>query len=179
MIKEKVSKTETIKERLVYVYLPSDTMVKQWKQASDKADMTLSKFVIKHVNNSIEQEKNRETFASRAEILDKLKKVEEENSELNKKIKMFESLIMRLEEENRGYRITPFLNEDFTGDRGYEPNLIKLFQSRLEVRKEEIFRLLEIDMHDVDKVKAIKKQIEILHRYGLLKELGGKWRWKA
>jgi len=170
---------ESRDERVVNVYMPTVAMREEWKALAEKAGTPFSKFIVQHVQNSLQQRQKRESFASRAEILDKLKKIQEENNELNKKIKMFESLIMRLEEENRGYRITPFLNEDFTGDRGYEPNLIKLFQSRLEVRKEEIFRLLEIDMHDVDKVKAIKKQIEILHRYGLLKELGGKWRWKA
>jgi hypothetical protein len=178
MIKKK-SKTETIKERLVYVYLPSDAMVKQWKEASGKADMTLSKFVIEHVNNSLQQEQNKEGFASRAEILDDIKKLQEENKELYKKIKMFESLVMRLEEENRGYRTKPFLVEDFLDEREYESDLVNLFRIRSEVRKEEIFEQLGINPQDAEKVKGIKKQIEILERYGLLKDIGGKWRWKG
>ena len=178
MIKKK-SKTETIKERLVYVYLPSDAMVKQWKEASDNADMTLSKFVIEHVNNSLQQEQNKEGFASRAEILDDIKKLQEENKELYKKIKMFESLVMRLEEENRGYRTKPFLEEDFIDEREYESDLVNLFRTRSEVRKEEIFEQLGINPQDAEKVKGIKKQIEILERYGLLKDIGGKWRWKG
>lgn len=178
MIKNKANH-ESRDERVVNVYLPTVAMREEWKELAKKTGIPFSKFVIEHVKNSLQKEQNRETFASRAEILDNLKKAQEENIELNKKIKMYESLVFRLEEENRGYRITPFLNEDFSGDREYEPNLIKLFQSRLEVRKEEIFALLEINMQDVDKVKAIKKQIEILERYGLLKDIGGKWRWKA
>jgi hypothetical protein len=175
----KKSKTDTIKERLVYVYLPSDAMVKQWKEASDKADMTLSKFVIEHVNNSLQQEQNKEGFSSRAEILDDIKKLQEENKELYKKIKMFESLVMRLEEENRGYRTKPFLAEDFLDEREYESDLVNLFRTRSEVRKEEIFEQLGINPQDAEKVKGIKKQIEILERYGLLKDIGGKWRWKG
>ena len=179
MMIRKKSKTETIKDRLVYVYLPSDAMVKQWKEASDKADMTLSKFVIEHVNNSLQQEQNREGFASRAEILDDIKKLQEENKELYKKIKMFESLVMRLEEENRGYRTKPFLEKDFLDERQYEEDLVNLFRARSEVRKEEIFEQLGINPQDAEKVKGIKKQIEILERYGLLKDIGGKWRWKG
>ena len=178
MIRKK-SKTETIKDRLVYVYLPSDAMVKQWKEASGKADMTLSKFVIEHVNNSLQQEQNKEGYAPRAKLLEELKKIQDENKELYKKIKMYESLVMRLDEENKGYRTKPFLEEEYSGYRDYEADLVNLFRTRLEVRKEELYKELGVNPQDAEKVKGIRKQIEILKRYGMLKDIGGKWRWKG
>ena len=177
--KDKKSKTETSKERLVYVYLPSHEMVRQWKETASKADMTLSKFVIEHVNNSLQQEQKKEGFASRVDLLDSIKKLQEENKDLYKKIKMFESLVMRLEEENRNYRSKPFLEKDFVGGREFEADLVTLFRTRLEVRKEEIFEHLGVNLKESDKVKSIKKQIDILERYGLIKDIGGKWRWKS
>jgi hypothetical protein len=83
----KKSKTETSKERLVYVYLPSHEMVQQWKDSADNADMTLSKFVIEHVNNSLKQEQKKEGFASRAEIIDEHEKIKKDNEELRQKNK--------------------------------------------------------------------------------------------
>jgi len=173
------SKTETSKKRCIDVYLPSFEMLNQWNEMADKTQMSLSKFVIEHVNNSIQQEKNKEGYSSRAELLDDMKKLQGENKELYKKIKMFESLVMRLEDENREYRTKPFLEEDFIGERMYEKDLVTLFLTRSEVRKEEIFQHLGVNPYNVETVKGIKKQIEILERYGLLKDIGGKWRWKG
>lgn len=175
----KKSKTETSKKRCIDVYLPSFEMLNQWSEMADNTQMSLSKFVIEHVNNSIQQEQNKEGYSSRAELLNDMKKLQEENKELYKKIKMFESLVMRLEDENREYRAKPFLEEDFIGERKYEKDLVTLFLTRSEVRKEEIFEHLGVNPHDTETVKGIKKQIEVLERYGLLKDIGGKWRWKG
>ncbi len=175
----KQSKTETSKERCIWVYLPSFEMLNQWDEIAKNTQMSLSKFVIEHVNNSLLQEQNKEGYSSRAELLDDMKKLQEENKELYKKIKMYESLVMKLEEENRGYRTKPFLDDNNDTEREYERDLVTLFTTRSEVRKEDIYDHLGIKTRDADKVKAIKKQIEILERYGLLKDIGGKWRWKG
>jgi len=174
----KQSKTETSKERCIWVYLPSHEMLQQWTDFKDKAEMSFSKFIIEHVNNSLQQEQNKEGYSSRAELLDDMKKLQDENKDLYKKIKMYESLVMKLEDENRGYRTKPFLEQNYIGDREYEADLVKLFRTRSEVRKDEIFEHLGVNTQDVEKVKGIRKQIEILERYGLLKDIGGKWRWK-
>jgi len=173
------TKTETSKERCIWVYLPSHEMLQQWTDFKDKAQMSFSKFIIEHVNNSLKQEQNKEGYSSRAELLDDMKKLQEENKELYKKIKMYESLVMRLEEENREYRAKPFFEENYTGNREYEKELSALFVTRLEVRKEDVYEHLGVNLQDTEKVKGIKKQIETLERYGLLKDIGGKWRWKG
>jgi hypothetical protein len=152
-------------------------MLQQWNEIADKAQMSLSKFVIEHVNNSIQQEQNKEGFSTRAELLDDMKKIQDENKELYKKIKMYESLVMKLEDENRGYRTKPFLEKDYIGE--FEADLVTLFRTRSEVRKQEVYEHLGINPQDTEKTKGIRKQIEILERYGLLKDIGGKWRWKG
>jgi len=174
----KKPKTEPIRERSIYVYLPSKQMVDQWKEMADQAGMSISKFVTEHVTNSLQQERDQEGYISRTQLLDEMRTVNEENKELRKKIKMLNTLVDRLEEEVRSYRIKPFLEENFSGVRKYEAELIELFRMRIEVRKEEILEYLGINPMDTDIVQGIKKQIENLERYGLLKDIGGKWRWK-
>lgn len=174
---DKKTKTDTIKQRLIYVYLPSEEMVNQWKELSEKTKLSISKFVIEHVNNSLRQEQNQEKYESRVQLLEDIKKLKDENKELHKKVKMLDTLVERLEKEVREYRIKPFLKDDFSGFRKYETDLIRLFKSRTEIRKEEILEHLGVNPLDADIVKGILKQIESLERYGLLKDIGGKWRW--
>jgi predicted transcriptional regulator len=179
MEKSKSSKTETIKERAIYVYLPSHKMTLKWKNLAEKAGVSISKFVIEHVENSLQQEDSKQGYVSRVDLLDEMKKIKEENERLHKDNKMLDNLGARLEEELRGYRVKPFLEENYSGIRKYETELIKLLKSRGEVRKEGVLEYLGINPMDTDVVKGIKKQIENLEHYGLVKDMGGKWQWKG
>ena len=49
-------KTKTIKQRVIYVYLPSLEMVEDWKRRAERAGVSLSKFVIERVEDSIRRE---------------------------------------------------------------------------------------------------------------------------
>jgi len=176
--KEKRPRTASIRERSIYVYLPGVEMVKQWKNMADQSGMSISKFVIEHVNNSLQQEQNKESYESRSELLDEIRTSKEENKEQCKKIKMLDTLVDRLESEVRSYRLKPFIEEDFSGVRKYELELINLFKKRKDIRKEDLLDHLGINPMDTNVVKSIKKQIDNLEQYGLLKDIGGKWRWK-
>ena len=72
----------------------------------------------------------------------------------------------------------PFLDEGFSGVRSYEKALIDVFRLHGEIRKERLLELLEINPMETDKVKAITRQLDNLEQYGLIKDIGGKWRWK-
>ncbi|MGC8937116.1 MAG: hypothetical protein ACP5KV_07140, partial [Candidatus Methanomethylicaceae archaeon] len=61
-------KTETIKDRAVYVYLPSVEMVEDWKRRAEKAGVSISKFVVERVEDSIRREEGEEGYLSRAEL---------------------------------------------------------------------------------------------------------------
>ncbi len=176
---KKKSKTKTIKQRSIYVYLPSHEMVTKWKESADKQGVSISKFVIEHVENSLRQEEGEESYTSRIELLKELKKLKNENKELHKRNKIMDTVVDRLEEELRRYRIKPFIEEDFSGVRAYEKELIDLFRKKKEIRKEEHLDYLNINTSDNISVKGIYAQIEHLESYGLLKDLGGKWRWNA
>jgi hypothetical protein len=65
MPKPNKGKTETIKERAIYVYLPSLEMTGDWKQRADKAGVSISKFVIERVEDSIGREEGEEGYLSR------------------------------------------------------------------------------------------------------------------
>jgi hypothetical protein len=51
-----MGKTETIKQRAIYVYLPSQEMVDRWKKLAKEHGTSISKFVAENVENSLRQE---------------------------------------------------------------------------------------------------------------------------
>ncbi len=120
----KKPKTEPIRERSIYVYLPSKQMVDQWKEMAGQAGMSISKFVTEHVTNSLQQERDQEGYISRTQLLDEMRTLNEENKELRKKIKMLNTLVDRLEEEVRSYRIKPFLEDCIPHRKGIQHLLL-------------------------------------------------------
>jgi len=60
MTKPNRGKTRTIKDRAIYVYLSSLEMVEDWKQRAGKAGMSVSKFVVERVEESIRREEGEE-----------------------------------------------------------------------------------------------------------------------
>ena len=179
--RKKEYKTDTIKERAIYVYLPSVEMVEKWKDLAKKSGLSISKFVIEHVENSLNQEGDeKDIYGSRTELIKQIRELKEENAKLRKRNEMLDRVIERLEEENKKYRSLPFLEEIFYGIREYEQNLIKLFKERKELRKGDVLELLGISpMKDPDITKGINKQLENLERYGLIEDKGRVWKWKA
>lgn len=167
----------TIKERAIYVYLPSHEMVKNWKKRADEADVSISKFVIEHVQNSINQEEP--GFEPRTELIKKLRTTEEEAQNLRSENKMLRSAYERLDEELKHYRTQPFLEENFTGLREYNKELIEALRKKGAISKDELLDTLDINPRDADLVKAISTQLKNLKAYGLVEETMRAWRWRG
>ena len=176
-ISKKPNKTDTIKKRALYVYLPSEEMVADWKEKAKQSKISISKYVIEHVTNSLQSEQEQPSVETRVNIIKQNKALQNENKELLKKIKMFENLCERLEKDLQKQTIQPFQQQEFTGLRTFEKDLIRVFKTFSEIRKEDIYQKLNVNPMDKDTTTAIQNQIEILERYGLLKDLGGSWRW--
>jgi len=172
-------KTETIKERAIYVYLPSLEMVEDWKLRAEKGGVSISKFVIERVEESIRREEGEEGYLSRAELVKKVRDAEEELKKVRNENRLLKKLAENLDNELRRYRAQPFLEESFEGVRKFDKDLVELLRKGGSCTQEEILSHLNIDPSDKDLVKAISKQLEALEGYGLLEYRGRGWRWKA
>ncbi|MFQ6061247.1 MAG: hypothetical protein ACE5KV_08170 [Thermoplasmata archaeon] len=53
-----IGKTETIKERAFYAYLPSIDYADRWKKLANKHGSPISRFVVEHGESSLRQEEN-------------------------------------------------------------------------------------------------------------------------
>ena len=178
MPRERRGKTETIKKRAIYVYLPSLEMVEDWKRKADKAGTSISKFVIDRVEDSVRREEGEESYLSRLEIIGRLRKAEEELKNLRKENRLLKKLVDNLDNEMKRYRAQPFLEEDFQGIRQFDKELIQLLREGKIFTDEDILSRLGISPSDTDLVKAVASQLEALESYDLVEFLGRGWRWK-
>jgi hypothetical protein len=173
-----MGKTETIKERSIYVYLPSHDMVRRWKRLAGKQGTSISKFVIEHVESSLRTEEGfKSGFKARAELLRRVQELEEENKVLRRENRMLKLAMDKMDEELKGYRAKPFLEEGFVELRGFERKLVVVLKARKSVRGEEILDLLGIDPRDKKLTRAVYQQLKFLEAYGFVKALADGWRW--
>jgi len=68
VVKPDRGKTETIKNRAVYVYLPSLEMAEDWRKRAERAGVSISRFVVERVEDSIRREEGEEGYLSRMEL---------------------------------------------------------------------------------------------------------------
>jgi hypothetical protein len=177
MVKPNKGKTETIKKRAIYVYLPSQKMADDWKSKADKSGNSISKFVIDRVEDSIRKEE-REDYLSRLELIKKLGAADEELKQLRKDNRLLKKLVNNLDTELKRYRAKPFLEEDFKGVRRFDKELIDLLKQGGSMSGDEILTRLNISSSDTNLVKAVNKQLEVLESYGLVEYVGRGWKWK-
>ena len=170
-------KTETIKDRAVYVYLPSVEMVEDWKRRAERAGVSISRFVVERVEDSIRREEGEEGYLSRAELVKRLRSAEEELKKLRDENRLLKRLVENLDNELKRYRAQPFLEEAFEGVRRFDRELIELLRRGGSYTQEQILEHLNIDPSDADLVKAVDKQLEALEAYGLVEYKGRGWKW--
>jgi len=178
-----LNKTKTTRKRSITIYPPTQEMKDKWFKTAKQEGLSVSNFTIEAVEDYILERKG---FTSKDKLSKKLKNISEqndrlrnENIELQKKVDMLNMLTDRYEKQLQDYRNKTFIeNGKFEGIREYQQNLIDLFKQKSSIAEDEIIDLLHIDSHDVETLKAISKQIELLEDFGVVEKIRGGWRWK-
>lgn len=171
-----MGKTETIKKRAVYVYLPSEEMAKRWKQLARRSHASVSKFVIERVEDSLHGE-GEEGYPKRAELIKQLKELGATLAAREQENEILRRAYERLDSELRRYRAQPFLEEGFQGVRRYDRKLVNVLRQGKVVGSDEILERLGIEPSEADLVKAVSRQLEGLEAYGLVKATARGWKW--
>ncbi|MCW4020903.1 MAG: hypothetical protein NWF14_06725 [Candidatus Bathyarchaeota archaeon] len=171
-----MGKTDTIKKRAIYVYLPSQEMASRWKELAEKQGTSISKFVSEHVENSLRQDES--SYLSRSFLIEENRKLREGLEEKEKRNRHLELLVDKLEEDLRRYRAQLFLDEGFTGVRRYDRKLIEILREPGVHGNEEILSRLGVKPTEHETIKAVSKQLENLQSYGLVKSTPRGWAWQ-
>ena len=80
-----MGKTDTIKQRSIYVYLPSHDMVQRWKTLAKNSGTSISKFVAEHVENSLREEEAE--YKSRGTLIEENRKLSEALNEKERRMR--------------------------------------------------------------------------------------------
>ena len=169
-------KDESLKKRAIYVYPSTQQLADKWKQLSKDSGVPISKFVIDHVQNSLNMEQD-SSYSSRGKIIEENSTLRKEIKEKDKRIGHLELLVEKLEEDLRLYRSRLFTEDTFTGKRTYDKRLVQILREPGPHASEEILGGLGVNSGDSDVVKGVLNQIENLHSYGLVKATGRGWSW--
>lgn len=170
-----MGKTETIKRRAIYVYLPSLEMAERWKALAEAAGTSISKFVAEHVENSLRLDE--EGYRSRGSLIEENQRLREALREREKQVARLEMLVEKLEADLRQYRSRMFLDEDFTGIRRFEKRLVEILREPGVHENDAILSRLGIRPHETEAVKAVSSQLQRLQAYGLVKATPRGWKW--
>ena len=166
-----------IKDRTVYVYLPSLTMVLDWKERAKKSKVALSDFVLEHVTNSLAQEDGEESYKARANLIQELRIKNDSIEKLTRENQILSLALERVENDLRRYHAEPFLEKDFQGIRGYDQQLVELLRKGEAIDSDRLLHLLKIDPRDTPLVKAVDAQLQNLEAYGLVEKTRRGWKW--
>lgn len=171
-----MGRTESIKQRAIYVYLSSEGHKERWQRRAEKVGVSISKFVTEHVENSLRQEEEPD-FKSRGDLWKENSELKKQVTDLAKKCRLLETVTDKLEHELRRYRSMPFLEENFEGVRNYDKELIGILRSSEIVSDEQILSRLGIACTASDEIRAVSKQLEALEACGLVKPSPRGWKW--
>jgi hypothetical protein len=171
-----MSKTETIKKRAIYVYLPSEESIKKWKLLAKEAKTSISKFVIEHVENSINQD-TLLTQKSKNAFNEEIHALKKELDEKEKQIQRKDRLIETYEEDLRRYRASVFIDDSPPGAKQYNKKLVEIIQEPGSHQDEEIVRRMNVNPRETKVMKSITMQLDLLQEYGLIKSTSKGWVW--
>ena len=111
---------------------------------------------------------------------DKNKQLRSENTQLSRQVERLNKLMDQYEEHLQQLKNKQFLdNGKFNGIRKYEQKLIELLKEHKNIKEHDILDMLHVSPSDVDTMKAISKQLELLLDYGIIKMYKGGYQWQG
>ena len=132
----RLKKASSVKQRTVYVYVPSDQIILEWKQAAKRVGMSLSSYVQDAVEYYLarhDPSMDRQTLEDRfEESLHQNAALVAENEELQRKLARNDTLLDRYEKQLRELEHQSFLSQDFVFSFDYSMSLTSL-QDPIEI----------------------------------------------
>ena len=84
-------KTKTIKARAVYVYLPSVEQKERWSEYAKQQGVSISKFVVEHVEDSLSQVED-SSYKSSGELWTEVRELKEQLSKVTREVTLMRKL---------------------------------------------------------------------------------------
>jgi len=167
-------KKKELKQRSIYVYPPAEVS-QRWKDQAEHSGASISRFVIEHVENSLNAETDPD-YQPRTSLIEENKKLAEALKEKDKRNHQLELLVDKLEEDLRVYRSRIFPDTD-EKIRDYDKRLIQILKEAGPHTSDALLHRLGVGLSDMGAVKMVSAQLDILQAFGLVRPTGRGWMW--
>ncbi len=171
-----LGRKKTFKDRQVDLYLPTVEMVKQWKVEAEKHGLSLSKFVVEVVDDTLR--KNPRGVTPREQLEDELNKTWAELTTLSIEVDHLREAQKRNEATIAEYReklARPAVVSEESAE--YVPILAELIQEEKVLPIERAKKMFGIGDADVDALRALGAAVDALASMGLIEKGISDWRW--
>ncbi len=159
-------KTGTIKQRSVYIYVPTEMMLEEWKQAAKRYRMPLSSFLVEVVDDILH--KNPEGISPKAEMEARLAKTATELASLNKENETLRSLVNKTNVEIANYRTALSTTAQPSKDEEMLRGLFRLFHDHLFWKMQDIPQAMGISIDDQEGMKRLQETLNWLRELGMI-----------
>ncbi len=170
-----LGKTETIRQRAINVYLPTEEMIERWKSEAERYGVPLSRFIVETVDDSIR--KNPAGITPREELEKELNDAKAEVKQLSARLEPLEEALKRADVTIADYRsklaepVLPSTDAELTS------RLIELFLAEMVLNIDEVPEALGIKLTNSKDVARLQSSVELLKKAGLVESGMFEWRW--
>jgi len=160
------------KGRRVELICPSVGQLKKYQELAEKAGVPLSKFLLNVIEQGLDERKD-----PRAKLGESMRDLKEENHELREQLRIQSLLAEKFEKEVRKLQQTVFLDDSFQGERAIDQRIVAVLK-RGRIHDYRLLEVLDVDPKDLDEVRAVHRQLEVLELQGFITKDANGWRWK-
>jgi hypothetical protein len=168
-------RTETLKQRAVYLYVPTEKMLAKWKTEAGRFGMSLSGFLVEVIDDAMRRNPSGLTPREKVE-----KELNQAASDLQAVRMQRDSFRSRLEDsEATVARYRESLEDVFSyvPDEKIQKKVVSLFLKRGSWQIGDFTREAGADAGKTEELSKIQRTIEHLKRIGLVEGDFGEWRW--
>ena len=169
-------KNETIRERQINIYLKSLVQKEEWRKQASEDKMSLSSWIQYRVEDSLSQNGDGPRY-SRKHLIDRNEHLEKSNRALEQDLDVMTKAYQALDRELKTLRVKPFMDPVYQGYRELHRKLVATFREKKRVSYNDLVSVLGINPTDIESLKAVSHQINVLLDCGVLEQDLRYWWW--
>ncbi|MBM4237373.1 MAG: hypothetical protein FJ151_02685, partial [Euryarchaeota archaeon] len=161
-----LGKSKTIKERTVYLYVPTKDMLDEWKREAGRHGLSLSRFLVEVIDDAVRR--SPEGITPRERIKEELQRASSELNSLREEREALRFQLEGTEKQLANYRESLCALAEASKDDALLGRIVALFRRRRVWKLDEIPKALGIDIADAEAMGKLQTGIAYLRKIGLV-----------
>jgi hypothetical protein len=172
-----LGKTETIKQRALTVYLPTEEMLKKWKTEAERYGVPLSRYVVEVVDDAVR--KNPQGMTPREQLEQDLEKIRVDYKLALARLKALEETLEERDTTVAEYRSRLTKSEDLHLEdiRLMFGPVSDYLRENGALKMNDVYEVFHFSPSNSKSLRSVKASIGLLKRMHLVEEGVDDWRW--